>query len=160
MSCWVVIGLVSACGSNNNRGRALYADGRFIEAAEVFEHSEAQLDRLVPEERARYGLYRGMTQLRLGDLDAAARWLHYASSNEERTPGALDPREVSALKQAWQLLDTARARETRSIDPLRGALARAGSPPGTSAPDVVRTVERPNVTDTKAALTQPTAPNP
>jgi tetratricopeptide (TPR) repeat protein len=156
---WVLIGLLSACASNNDRGRVLFAEGRFIEAAEVFEHSESQLEELTQQEHARYGLYRGMTLLRLGDFDGAAQWLHYARTVESRAPGSLGRRETTALKQAWQLLDQARAQDPQSPDPLRGALAHSNAANSASAPDVTAADEQPNGANLPDRPVQSTTPN-
>lgn len=67
--------------------------GRYIDAAQVFEHTEAELGRYNDEERARYGFYRGATLLALGDPDDGRHWLDYASA--AGTP--LSPAERSAL---------------------------------------------------------------
>jgi hypothetical protein len=156
----VLVGLLSACASNNDRGRVLFAEGRFIEAAEVFEHSELQLRELEPQEQTRYGLYRGMTLLRLGDLDGAAKWLHYARTAEAKLNRALGNREHTALKQAWILLDRARAQETESPDPLRGALARSTATGSSSAPDVDIPSEKQNVDRAIKDETRSNVPNP
>ncbi|MGC4066317.1 MAG: tetratricopeptide repeat protein [Polyangiaceae bacterium] len=156
----LLVGLSTACASNNNRGRALYADGRFIEAAELFEHSEPQLVELEPRERVRYGLYRGMTLLRLGDLDRAARWLHYAQSAATKSPDALDGNERRTLTLAWQQLDVARSREPRTPDPLRDAIAHSTSPSQPTAPDVAPSDEPANPTGKTQGLAPPTSPNP
>jgi hypothetical protein len=156
----VFVGLLSACASNNDRGRALFAEARFIEAAEVFEHSETQLRELSPTEQTRYGLYRGMTLLRLGDLDGAAKWLHYARTTEAKLTQGLGNRERTALKQAWVLLDRARAQESDSPDPLRGALARSTAAGMPSAPDIDVPSEKQNDDRGIKGETRSTVPNP
>jgi tetratricopeptide (TPR) repeat protein len=156
----VLVGLSTACASNTDRGRALYADGRFIEAAELFEHSEPQLAELEPRERVRYGLYRGMTLLRLGDLDRAARWLHYAQTTAAKSPEALDANERQALSVAWQQLDVARTHEPRTPDPLLDAVAHSSAPSQPMAPDVAPTDEPANPTGKTPVLGAPTPPNP
>src|SRR5690606_10875377 len=71
-------GLTSpACTGNVKRGHALYSEGYYVEAAEVFERNERRLSEWPPDKRAAYGLYRGMTLLELGDLRGAGRWLAY-----------------------------------------------------------------------------------
>ena len=69
---------IIGCEGYVRRGSSLYADGRYIEAAEVFERTEQRLPDTTPRERAEYGLYRGMTFLVLGDLQNAHRWMAYA----------------------------------------------------------------------------------
>jgi tetratricopeptide (TPR) repeat protein len=155
----LLVGLSTACASNNDRGRALYADGRFVEAAELFEHSEPLLAELTPRERVRYGLYRGMTLLRLGDLDRAARWLHFAQSAATKNPAALDANERTTLTHAWQQLDLARAQEPRTPDPLGGAIARSSASSQPTAPDVAASTETHDSAGKSPELAAPTHQN-
>jgi tetratricopeptide (TPR) repeat protein len=89
------------CSSYVKRGGALYGEGRYVEAAEVFEHTEAQLGNASPRERAEYGTYRGLTLLVLGDLRNAHRWLAYAYQLEQIYPGSLRSRERAELDRGW-----------------------------------------------------------
>jgi|SRR5690554_4759663 len=100
-----VAGVVLACGGHVSRGHSLYAEGYYVEAAEVFERSEARLSSWPPRERAAYGLYRGMTLLELGDLQGAARWLAYARWVADENPGALDGGKMQLLAQSQQNLN-------------------------------------------------------
>lgn len=94
-----------SCGSAVNRGAEFYTQGRYIDAALVFEHAEARLESYGDAERARYGLYRGATLLALGYAEGARHWLDYGSalalhslSAGERSAffAALWPRTVKA----------------------------------------------------------------
>jgi tetratricopeptide (TPR) repeat protein len=98
----IVLGL-AACGCETHvrRGSALYADGRYVEAAEVFERTEYRLPQYSPRERAEYGLYRGMTLLVLGDLPSARHWLSYAYDVERTIPGALRSDRRALLDRGW-----------------------------------------------------------
>jgi tetratricopeptide (TPR) repeat protein len=156
---WVLLGLAVACASGNDRGRALYAEGRFIEAAEVYEHSEARLKDFAQAERAQYGLYRGMTLLRLGDLNGAEKWLTYAQTTEGTARGSLLSRETTALKQARTLLEQARANATRSPDPLSNAVAHANTN-NALVPDKAPTNERPNSPEAESVPTEPNKLSP
>ena len=78
--------VLAACANSVRRGEALYADGRYIEAAEVFERNEYQLSELAPEEQAEYGVYRAMTLLALGDTANAGRWISYTYEVERANP--------------------------------------------------------------------------
>ena len=62
-----------------SRGADFYQQGRYIDADQVFEHTEPLLLRWDATERARYGLYRGLTYLALGDVSMARRWLRYGA---------------------------------------------------------------------------------
>src|SRR5688572_17609889 len=75
VGCGLLGFLLSACTFYVHRGSDLYFQGRYIEAAQVLEQTESRLTEADPVERAEYGLYRGVTLLRLGDLDGALRWL-------------------------------------------------------------------------------------
>jgi tetratricopeptide (TPR) repeat protein len=101
---WVVVALTLGslgCSSHVKHGCALYAEGRYVEAAEVFEHTEAQLGHSSPRERAEYGTYRGLTLLELGDVRNAHRWLAYAYQLEQLYPGSLRARQRALLDRGW-----------------------------------------------------------
>jgi len=96
---------LGACGGHFvARGADLYDDGRYVEAAEVFERTEERLAQSPSEERARFGLYRGATYLKLGDAVHAARWLGYARSVVTSDPQALDSGELQLLEASLKTL--------------------------------------------------------
>jgi hypothetical protein len=127
------LALVPGCANATQRGRALYVDGRLIEAAEAFEHGEWQLAQLDAKARVRYGLYRGATLLQLGDLEGASRWLYFAQQAENHSPGSLEPSDAQMLRFAFKDLDRRRALVKPTVDPMTGAVA--GAKP--VAPDMV-----------------------
>jgi tetratricopeptide (TPR) repeat protein len=90
-----------ACTHYVSRGSDLYFQGRYIEAAQVLEQTEARLDEAAPYERAEYGLYRGATLLRLGDLDGALHWLEYAREWQSKAPGSLRADEQDLLDERF-----------------------------------------------------------
>jgi hypothetical protein len=97
--------LATACGGHYvSRGSALYEDGRYVEAAEVFEQTEQRLASSSSSERARFGLYRGATFLRLGDVTHAARWLGYARSIKKSDPSSLDGEDTELLDASLKAL--------------------------------------------------------
>jgi hypothetical protein len=97
--------LVSACGGHFvSRGADLYADGRYVDAAEVFEQTEPRLADSSPRERARFGLYRGANYLKLGDAPHAAQWLGYSRSIVKAAPNALDAGERALLEGSLKAL--------------------------------------------------------
>ncbi len=110
--CGVAFALL-ACEGYVRRGSALYADGRYIEAAEVFERTEDRLTASSRREQAEYGLYRGMTLLVLGDVENARRWLAYAYEIERKNPGTLRPDRRTLLDRGWFELDHRSQREDR-----------------------------------------------
>ena len=84
----------------------MYSHGNYVGAAEYFEHTQARLDSAPADERARYGLYRGVTLLTLGDLEAADHWFSYAAQVVERHPHALDAEESRMLQRALRVRAT------------------------------------------------------
>jgi len=97
--------LLSACaGHYVTRGTELYEDAHYVEAAEVFEQTEARLSDSSTSERARFGLYRGATFLKLGDTAHAARWLGYARSMVKSDPDALSDDDMALLGASLRAL--------------------------------------------------------
>lgn len=93
-----LLAMLSGCGVHFvARGSSLYQDGHYVEAAEVFEQTEQRLASCSSRERARFGLYRGATFLKLGDAQHAARWLGYARAIKSSDPSSLDRRESALL---------------------------------------------------------------
>jgi hypothetical protein len=124
-----VLGL-AGCTSSVRRGTTLYADGRYIEAAEVFERNEDQLRQFPPEEQAEYGVYRAMTLQALGDVRNAKLWLGYAEAVEQANPGSLTAEGRALLGRARR--EFARNDEIRATLPLGTAIAASQpSPPVT-----------------------------
>jgi hypothetical protein len=100
---------LSACGGHYvTRGADLYGDGRYVEAEEVFERTEERLSASSATERARFGLYRGATFLKLGDAVHAARWLGYARSVVTSEPGALSSDELTLLEASLKTVASAK----------------------------------------------------
>jgi hypothetical protein len=97
---------LGACSANHyvQRGADLYGAGRYVEADEVFEHSEPRVARAALEDRAAYAAYRGATFIALGDLRHARHWLSIATELERAHPGALRPEERAFLDGAWRAL--------------------------------------------------------
>jgi hypothetical protein len=98
----------------------LYARGNFVEAAEVFEHTETRLDRASSEERARYGLYRGATFLRLGEPRAARYWLDYSVAASAEDTNALTSEEHQMLERALLALSYAESKATSVASSVSG----------------------------------------
>ena len=121
--------LMTACNGYVKRGSALYADGQYIEAAEVFERTEHRLTESPPRERAEYGLYRGMTLLVLGDLRNAHRWLAYAYEIERAFPGSLRADRRALLDRGWFELGQRLRAEPPPADEPPGTAIAASQPP-------------------------------
>lgn len=124
----IVLTAVGGCSPYVNRGETLYREGRYIEAAEVFELTEARLRASPSEVRAEYGLYRGLTYLRLDDLRNAHAWLTYAATVEKKTPGKLTSDERTLLDRGWkELADRTRTRGFTGVQPERVASSETGA---------------------------------
>jgi Flp pilus assembly protein TadD len=93
----LVVATATACSPYVRRGEALYHEGRYVEAAEVFELTEENLPQSTPEVCAEYSLYRGLTYLRLDDLASARVWLNHASQMAQRDPSAFTAVQHAAL---------------------------------------------------------------
>ncbi len=91
--------MTAACSSSVGRGTALYREQSYIEAAEAFERTQDRLTTMDAVDRARYGLYRGLTLMALGDLRGAERWLDYAEAQQRSHPGLLAYNERAMLTQ-------------------------------------------------------------
>lgn len=122
----------SGCGARYvNHGTDLYQSGRYVEAAEVFERTEERLAQSTPSERARFGLYRGATFLKLGDAPHAARWLGYARGIAKQDPDALGRDDLRLLGASLEALGHVR---TAAPAAAGTAVATAPSPLGDLAP--------------------------
>ena len=104
LALWCALTSTACSRSYVARGSELYANQRYIEAAEVFERTEPRLGQYSYSERARYGLYRGLTLLALGDRLGAQRWFAYSYDIERRYPGALEPNYKAQLERGWNEL--------------------------------------------------------
>jgi tetratricopeptide (TPR) repeat protein len=93
----LVVATATACSPYVRRGEALYHEGRYVEAAEVFELTEENLPKSTPEVCAEYSLYRGLTYLRLDDLASARAWLNHASQMAQKDPSTFTTVQRAAL---------------------------------------------------------------
>jgi hypothetical protein len=103
--------LLSGCtASSVQRGAEFYMQRRYIDAAQVFEHTERQLPEWEEAERAEYSLYRGATFLALGDRDGARQWL----SEAQRGWTHLSADDRALLTDSLRAVD-----EDRGVSPVR-----------------------------------------
>jgi hypothetical protein len=122
--------LGTGCGSHFvARGSALYGDGHYVEAAEVFEKTEPRLASSSNSERARFGVYRGATFLKLGDVEHAARWLGYARSIVKTDRDALDEGDLALLDASLRAIGN-----TSPSVPAKSDSEVATAPPAAAAP--------------------------
>jgi hypothetical protein len=125
----LAVALITGCGGHYvNRGSDLFVDGRYVEAAEVFERTQDRLSRSDVGEQARYGLYRGATLFVLGDFAHAQSWLAYAYEVERVNPGALRKDDRAFLDRVWLALE-ARYRGLPPNDSETAVAAGPAAPP-------------------------------
>lgn len=76
--------LAGGCAELSYLGKAedAYDDGRYFEVAEDLADREDAMRDSPASKRARYGLYRGLSLLELGDDEGAEQWLAYARDVE------------------------------------------------------------------------------
>lgn len=138
------------CEGYVKRGGSLYLERRYVEAAEVFERTEARLDQSSPRERAEYGLFRGLTFLQLGDVHNAQRWLAYAYEVERAHPWSLGADRRSELDRGWfhlgerlrELYAPTQTPPTSQVVAASPPLPQGGTLPQPSAPGGGAALER------------------
>ncbi len=87
------------------RAQTAYVDGRYLEVAEDLAAHEDEVGRLSRSNKVRYGMYRGLSLLRLGDLENSHRWLRFAYDIEDAGPRpTLRPRQRMVLDAGWARL--------------------------------------------------------
>jgi len=134
-----------SCGSSHvKRGAALYAEGRFIEAADIFEKTEYMLEDSDSKQRAEYAAYRGLTMLGLGDLRHAQQWMAYAYQVEKIHPGSLRPEERDKLDSGWSELGNRLQRAPAPPSTPGTALAASQPPPPPAPPSDTPTRKPPD----------------
>jgi hypothetical protein len=118
---------IGACVDYVQRAGSDYGDGRYLEVEETLAQREGDLQALSPPRQAQYGAYRGMSLLRLGDLDGAQHWLEFAARAERQLPGSLGPQEQAELRHA--LHEVRQRKETLAQAGVRADPAGPGLPP-------------------------------
>ena len=93
-----------------------FHDGRLPAAAAELRALEGSYADENDRERARYALYRGLTELGLGNVVVAERWLALAWRADAADARCFDARDHGALLSAW-----------RSLGRLPGEPGTAGS---------------------------------
>jgi hypothetical protein len=95
---------LASCTHYVRRAESAYDDGRYLEAAEDLAAHEQELSQLPPTHRAQYGVYRGLSLLELGEIEAAQQWLQYSAEVEHQAPGSLAPYQRMQLDRGLSLL--------------------------------------------------------
>lgn len=147
----------TGCGSYVGGAKNAYSQGRYLEAAERLGQHEHEVSDLSPPSQAEYGMYRGLSLMKVADYPGAMRWLDFAFKVEQRHPGTLLPEQRRELEDGLMHCTRAIASEAtvrraslaepmaseRSDIGLDGSVGPAG-PAGPMAP----------------ALASPPAPSP
>ncbi|HEV8548068.1 MAG TPA: hypothetical protein VGQ57_03550 [Polyangiaceae bacterium] len=92
------------CTASLSGALEAFHDGRLPAAASELRLLEPQLARQSPREQAHYALYRGLTELGLGNAGVAERWLHVAWQADAADCRCFDAAEHGALLSAWRSL--------------------------------------------------------
>jgi hypothetical protein len=93
------VGLAGCIDHVQSAGEA-YEQGRYLEVAEELARYEANLGELSPANRARYGMYRGLSLAELEDIGGARQWLRYSLGVERSFPGSLTQEQRMRVEQA------------------------------------------------------------
>lgn len=99
----VCAGFASACAGPTGVAVDAYDQGRYPEALRALYQLERSRGAEVAGD-ARYALYRGLTELALGNAAAAHLWLSAAKEAVQSNPETLDRRDRGRLDAAWRTL--------------------------------------------------------
>ena len=97
-----LLALLLGCGSALSSAIDEFEGGRLPEAARRFRSLETQQPAFARDDRLRYALYRGLTDLALGDAVSAERWLGEVKRTVDGEPFALNDSERGRLLAAWR----------------------------------------------------------
>jgi hypothetical protein len=92
------------CGSGLGSALEAFHDGRLPQAAAELRSVEVEMGTAPAREQARYALYRGLTELGLGNARVAERWLAQAWHADASDPHVFDAKEHGELLAAWRSL--------------------------------------------------------
>jgi hypothetical protein len=94
----------TGCGGGLDHALDAFHDGRLPAAASELRALETSVGQQSERDRARYALYRGLSELGLGNAPAANRWLACAWRADARDPRLFDAKEHGELLAAWRSL--------------------------------------------------------
>jgi hypothetical protein len=93
----------SACAGATSRAIDAYDQGRYPEALTALRQLERARGAAIAND-TRYALYRGLTELALGNASRAHVWLSAAKEGLAEDPEALDRFDRGRLEAAWRTL--------------------------------------------------------
>lgn len=91
-----------ACSSPLSRAHSAFDEGRYPDAAAEYRALAGGVARLEQRELFEYALYRGLSQLALGDAVPARRWLGLAKRLVDACPALATDDERGSLMAAWR----------------------------------------------------------
>ncbi|MFZ5889793.1 MAG: hypothetical protein ACOY0T_01880 [Myxococcota bacterium] len=91
---------VVSCATPLGQAIEAFEEGRLPEAAQRFRSLAHDSPHFTPAERARYALYAGLSELALGDMSRADRWLIPLKRALDENSAMLTAEERSALLNA------------------------------------------------------------
>jgi hypothetical protein len=92
------------CGGSLSGAVANHGEGRYPQARAELVSLEPQVPCLSGTEQIRYALYRGLSELALGNAVRAHHWLSKVRQSLEQDPEALAPVERGQFDSAWRSL--------------------------------------------------------
>ena len=126
---------LASCTHYVRRAESAYDGGRYLEAAEDLAAHEHELPQLPPYHRAQYGVYRGLSLLELGEVEAAQQWLQYSAEVEQQAPGSLAPYQRMQLDRGLSLIKKLVRKPAAKAMPQAPPLERTPIPvPSSSEP--------------------------
>lgn len=100
---WLAWSLV-ACSSPLEQARTAFDEARYPDAAAHYRALAPAIPTWGEGELFEYALYRGLSQLALGDARAARRWLTLAKRLAEKSRGLTSPEQQGRLLAAWRAM--------------------------------------------------------
>jgi hypothetical protein len=125
----------AGCGGYMGNARRAYQDGRFLEAAETLGEHEAEVAEMPLRKQADYGLYLGLSLMKLGDHAGAAEWLGFTATLEQQRPGTLRSEELRALEKGLAQLSRATPQTPPAEDTSQPPVATSAPTPAPARGD-------------------------
>jgi hypothetical protein len=101
---WLLFGFEAGCSTPTRAAATPLLEGRLPAAAQELRARESDFRELSPRAQAHYALYRGLTELGLGNAHAADHWLSFAQRADRKDALCFDASERGQLRAAWRSL--------------------------------------------------------
>ena len=96
--------LIFGCASPLTPARQAFDEARYPDAVAEYCALRAEVPQLSRPELFEYALYRGLSQLALGDARPAEHWLLVAKRLTEESPELASPEAQGRLLSAWRAM--------------------------------------------------------